>query len=140
MSKSTIVPVNSDEWSQAGGKARDAAVSAGEMASHAASAMGGMASQAVSDVGQKADDLTASAGIGIQELADKINRNAPQAGMLGTASQTVARTVKGSGQYLEDAKLSGITNDVARLIRRNPITTVLIAIGLGWFVGRKLRS
>lgn len=141
MSNSKLVPaVNSDEWSQAAGQAREAVGSAGEMASHAASAVGHLASHAMDGVGQKADDLTASAGIGMQDLADKINRNAPQAGMLGNASQSFARTVKDSGQYLQGAKFSGITNDVAQLIRRNPITTILIAVGLGWFVGRKLRS
>jgi hypothetical protein len=139
MSNSSLAPsASNEEWAQAADKAKEAAVSVGEMASHAVSAVGAMANQAACDVGKKADDLTASAGISIQELSDRLGWNAPQPGILGSASQAITRTVKGGGEYLEDAKLSGLTNDVAELIRRNPIPSVLIAIGLGWFVGRKL--
>lgn len=112
----------------------------GEMASHAASAVGALASQAVFDADKKANDLTASAGIGIQGLSDRLGRHAPQAGVLGSATQAVARTVKDGGKYLEGAKFSGLTEDVTQLIRWNPIPAVLIALGLGWFVGRKLGS
>jgi hypothetical protein len=141
MSNSTLTPgVNNQEWTQAADKAKEAAASVGEMAGHAASAVGAMAGQAACEVGQKVDDLAASAGVGIQELGDKLSKNAPQEGLLGSASQTVARTVKDGGKYLEGAKLSGMAEDVARLIRRNPIPAVLIGIGLGWFLSRKLRS
>ena len=141
MSNSTRTPgVNNQEWAQATDDAKEAAASVGEMASHAASAVGAMASQAACDVGKKADDLTASAGVGIQGLGDRLSKNAPQAGVLGSASQAVARTVKDGGKYMEDAKLSGMTEDIAQLIRRNPIPAVLIGFGLGWFLCRKLRS
>ena len=141
MSNSTLTPgVNSDEWTQAVGKAKEAAASVGEMANHAGSAVGAMANQAACDVGQRADELTANAGVGIQGLGNRLSQNAPHSGVLGSASQAVARTVKDGGEYLEDAKLSGITEDVAQLIRRNPIPAVLIALGLGWFVSRNLRS
>jgi hypothetical protein len=140
MSRQTPTPrVTNQEWALAADEAKEAATSVGKMAGHASSAVGMMASQAASDVGKKADDLTASAGVGIQELGDKLSRNVPHAGAVGSASQAVARTVKEGGQYLESAKLSGITEDVARVIRRNPIPAILIAIGLGWFAGRTLK-
>jgi hypothetical protein len=140
MSRSTLNPrVNNQEWALAGDDAKEVAASVGKMAGHAVSAVGAMASQAASDMGKKADDLTASAGVGIQELGDKLSQNVPHAGVIGSASQAVARTVKEGGEYLEGAKLSGITEDVARVIRRNPIPAILIAIGLGWFVGRTLK-
>jgi hypothetical protein len=132
--------VNNKEWAQAADSAREAAQSVGEMAGHAVSAVGAMASQAACDVGKKADNLAASAGVGIQELGDRLSENAAQEGVVGIASQAAARTVKGGGEYLEDAKLSGLTKDVAELIRRNPIPAVLVALGLGWYVGRKLKS
>ena len=140
MSNATLTPgVKNEEWNQAEGKARDAAACVTEMAGHAASAVGAMASQAACDVGKKADGLAASAGVGIQGLGDRLSQNAPHAGMLGSASQAVARSIHGSGEYLEGAKLSGMTEDVAQLIRRNPIPAVLIAVGLGWFVASKLK-
>lgn len=140
MSKTKVAPaVHNDEWALAADSARDAAASVGEMACHVGSAVGAIASHAACDVGKRADDLTASAGAGIQELGNQLSKSTPQDGILGSASQAVARTVKDGGEYVETAKLSGITEDVARLIRRNPITAILIATGLGWFVARKLR-
>ena len=122
-----------DELNQAADKAKEAAASVGSMAGHAACAVGAMASHA-------ADDLAVSAGIEIQGLGDRLSQNTPHAGVLGNASQAVARAVKDSGEYIESAKLSGITEDIAQVIRRNPISAVLIAIGLGWYVGRKVKG
>jgi hypothetical protein len=141
MLNSTLTPgVDKKEWAQVADNAKEAAASVGEMASHAASAVGALANQAACDVGKKADNLTASAGVGIQELGDRLSRQVPQTGVIGHASQAVARTVKDGGEYIEGAKLSGMTEDLAQLIRKNPIPAVLIAIGLGWFIGRKVGS
>jgi hypothetical protein len=109
------------------------------MAGHAASAVGAMASQAAGDIGKRADDLTASAGAGIRGLGDRLGKSAPQTAVLGSASQSVAQNVKDGGKYREGAKLTGISEDIADLIRRNPVPAVLLGIGLGWFLWRTLR-
>ncbi|MEK6261651.1 MAG: hypothetical protein AABP62_23880 [Planctomycetota bacterium] len=152
MSNSTMMPTgNKQEWAPTVDKAKEAAASVGEMAGNAVAAVGAMASQAACDagamasqaacdVGKKADDLTASAGVGIQQWGDRLSKNVPHEGVLGSASQAFAKTIQDGGEYLEDAKLSGMTEDVARLIRRNPIPAVLIAIGLGCLLARSLRS
>lgn len=140
MSNLSLTPgVDKQDWAAAADKAKEAAAYLGEMASRAASALGAMANQAANSVGTEADDLTASAGAGIRGLGDKLGKNAPHAGVLGNVSQSVASTVKEGGEYLEDAKLSGMTGDIARLIRRYPIPAALIGIGLGWFAWRKLK-
>ncbi len=123
-----------------GDKAGRMASAIGDKASEASCAVGSMASQAACDVGQKANDLTASAGAGLKGLGDKLSQNAPRNGMVGNASQSVAKAVHDGGQYMEDAKFSGMVEDVAQLIRRNPIPAVFLAIGLGWVVARKMRS
>ena len=110
------------------------------MASHAASNAGVMASQAVRDVGKKADELAANAGANIQGLGDMISKNSPESGLLKNASEVVAGVVKEGGEYLHEAKLSGLTEDVTHVIRRNPIQSVLIALGVGWFIGRTLKG
>lgn len=133
-----------DKASQAastlGDKASQAAAAIGGMASDAGCAVGSMTSQAACDVGRKADDLTSSAGASIKELGDKLSHSAPHTGMMGSATQAVARTVHDGGQYLEDAKLSGMAEDVAQLIRRNPIPAVFVALGLGWIVASRTRN
>lgn len=129
-----------EEWNQAESSAKEAAAKVAEMAGHAASAVGEMAGQAMNEAGRKVDDLTAYAGVGIQEIGTRLGREAPHSGIVGNASQAVANRVIDSGEYIERAKLSGMTEDVARLIRRNPISAVLIAMGMGWLIGSKLRS
>ena len=141
MSNSTTTPdVENREWSQASEKAKEAMASMREMAEHVTSAVGVIANQAICDVGMKSDELTAEAGHRIQELSENLSDSIPHEGVLGIASQTVVEAIKGSGDYLADAKLSGMTKDVTRIVRRYPITAVLIAAGLGWFIGRKGRS
>ncbi len=129
----TLGVSNNQEWAKAADSAKEAAASVGDMAHHAVAAVGAMASQA-------ADELTSSAGVGIQGLGDRLGKIAPQTGVLGSASQAVAQTVTDGGKYIEDAKLSGITENIAQLIRRHPIPAVLIGIGLGWFACRKLKG
>ena len=135
----TVVPdTRNDEWTNATDKAKEAVASAGQMARHAVSASEAMACQAASDVGQRANNLTARVGSEIHEIGDSMERSMPHSGVLGAASQAVAESVKSGGEYLEDAKLSGMVDDVASLIRKNPIPSVLISMGIGWFVARKL--
>ena len=150
MSNSTPSPIV-NRFEGAVDQAKEAAANVGEAASHAirtggelareaGCAVGSMASQTACQVGQKADDLTASAGAGIKGLGDKLSHNAPHSGIMGSASQSMAKSVHDGGQYMQDAKLSGMVEDVAQMIRRNPFPAVFIAIGLGWFVARKMRS
>ncbi|MEI8020371.1 MAG: hypothetical protein WCH39_19370 [Schlesneria sp.] len=152
MSSSTARPgTDNHDWAQAKEKAKEAAASVsemaslaaaavGSMASHAATDAGVMASQAVRDVGKKADELAANAGVSIQGLGDMISKNTPESGLLKNASEVVAGVVKEGGEYLQEAKLSGLTDDVTHVIRRNPIQSVLIALGVGWFIGRTLKG
>lgn len=129
-----------DEWSLAAGHAQDAAASAGAMVSHLGSAVGVLAQQTAGELGKQSDELAARAGAGVQAMGDRLGECCPQSGLLGSASQAVARTVREGGEYIEEAKLSGMTADVVSVIRKNPISAILIALGMGWCVGRKLRS
>jgi len=121
-------------------KARDAASQAIDKSKEAASSVGAMVSETASAVGKTADNLTSSAGAGIKNLGETLSQKAPHEGMLGDASQAVANTIKESGRYLEEAGLSGIADDVTALIRRNPVPAVLVGLGLGFLLGRALRS
>jgi hypothetical protein len=141
MTSSTLTPgVDKQEWAQAAGKANEVVANVGEMARHATSAVGAMATQAACEVGRKADELTANAGARIEGLGERLGKNSPQAGFLGSASQSVAGAVKESGEYLQNSKLSGVSEDIAQLIKRHPVSSVLIGIGIGWYLGHKLRT
>jgi len=121
-------------------KAREAGARAVEKAREAVASVGEMAGQAVSAAGKKADDLTATAGGDIKKWGEALSEKSPRTGLVGHASQAVAETLKEGGHYLEDAKMSGLTGDVTKLIHRNPVPAVLIGFGVGFILGRALRS
>jgi ElaB/YqjD/DUF883 family membrane-anchored ribosome-binding protein len=140
-----------DQASQAVDKTRDAAGHVSEAASHAAAAVGQKATevgQAVSQkaselghtVGQKAEDATSAVGGGMQTLAGKVRDNAPQEGVLGSASRTVANAIDDAGKYVEDKNLTGMMDDMTGLIKRNPIPALLVGLGVGFLIGRVLSS
>jgi ElaB/YqjD/DUF883 family membrane-anchored ribosome-binding protein len=129
-----------DMGSQVVEKAKEIGSEVMDKTKEAFSSVGETVSHAASNLGQKADDLTASAGSNVRHLGDKIEQQGPHEGMLGQASHVVADTLRTSGKYIEEAKLSGMADDVTGMIRRNPMPAVLIGIGIGFLLGRALRA
>jgi len=129
---------------QAADKARDAASHAGQALQGAASAAGQAVQQAASSAahtaGQRAEQATTSVGSGMQSLADTVRHKGPDGGVLGSASHAVADTLENTGKYIEDKNLSGMMDDMTGMIKRNPIPAVLIGLGIGFLLGRTLRS
>jgi len=120
--------------------AKEVGADAMDKAKDAASSVGDMASQAATAVGNKANDLTAAAGHGISEFGKTVAQKAPHDGMAGAASQAVAEGIKGSGRYLEEAKLSGMAQDVEQVIKNHPIPALLACLGIGFCLGRAMRD
>jgi ElaB/YqjD/DUF883 family membrane-anchored ribosome-binding protein len=129
-----------DAGSQAFDKAKDIGSQAVDKAKEAASSVAGMVSQGASTVGKTADNLAHTAGTGLKNLGETLGEHTPHEGMLGTASQAVANSLKDGGKYLEDAGLSGVAEDVTQLIRRNPFPAILVGVGIGFLIGRAMRS
>ncbi len=117
-------------------KAKETAGDAGSKVKEAASSAAQKVSDAASFVGQKAQDATSSMGSGIKSLGGTIREHTPSSGMLGSAGGAVADTLESSGRYLQEHGLSGIGDDLTKLIRRNPIPAVLIGIGVGFVLAR----
>jgi len=85
---------------------------------------------------QQAERARDSAG----QAVDTVRHQGPESGMLGSASHAVADTLDHTGKYIEDRNLSGMMDDVTGLIKRNPIPAVLVGLGVGFLLGRVLRS
>src|SRR5207249_480899 len=117
-------------------KAKETASSLTQKAGDAASYVGKRAEDAASFVGKKAEDATSSVGCGMKSLADTIREKGPEGGTLGAAGNAVADTLESSGRYLQEHGLSGIGEDMANLIKRNPIPALLVGIGLGFLIAR----
>jgi len=124
--------------------AKEAAGSMADKAKEAASAVGDMVSNAASNAGaaisKTADRMTNTAGSSVKQLGETIKQKGPQGGVFGSATKAVGDTIQEGGRYLEEEGLSGMMDDVTELVRRNPIPAVFLGIGLGFLIGRTLRS
>jgi dsDNA-specific endonuclease/ATPase MutS2 len=129
-----------DTANAAAQKAQDLAHKAGEKAQDLAHAAGQKVQDAAHAAGQKAEDATASLGSGMKTAAEKVRENAPHEGMLGRGAEAVASTLDRGGDYLREKNLHGMAEDMTEMIKRNPIPAVLLGIGLGFLLGRTLRS
>jgi hypothetical protein len=115
------------------------AESAAESAKEYAGTVGEKVRNAASTVSNKADEAVSAAGGGIRSFAGTIREKAPHSGMLGRASDSVADTLESSGRYLQEEGLSGMTNDLTNLVKRNPIPAILISLGCGFLLAQLMR-
>jgi hypothetical protein len=113
-----------------------AAGGAAERARELASTAGEKARDLGAAVGQRADDAASAVGGGMRSLAGTLRERAPREGMLGSASSSVAGTLESGARYLEEHGMSGMMDDLAGLVRRNPIPAVLVGIGIGFLLAR----
>jgi hypothetical protein len=128
-----------DTASNVADKARDTAANVADKAGDMAHKAYDKAGQYASAVGDKADDAVESVGSGMKSFAGTIREHMPNKGMLGSASESVAGALESGGRYLEEHGLSGIGGDMTDLIRRNPIPSVLLALGLGFLLATATR-
>jgi hypothetical protein len=74
----------------------------------------------------------------LQSLAGTIREKLPQGGVIGGATSTLASGLENTGRYLQQEGLTGMTDDVTNLIRRNPLPAMLLGIGLGFVLARAI--
>jgi ElaB/YqjD/DUF883 family membrane-anchored ribosome-binding protein len=120
----------------AGQKASSVAEKAKETARDAANKAGEMAK----NVGHKAEDAVSSVGGQMKSLAGTIREKAPHEGIAGSTATAVANTLDSSGAYLQQHNLSGMAEDMTDLIRRYPIQSLLVGIGVGFLLAKATRS
>lgn len=108
----------------------------GNRAMNAAGVVYKKAEDAASYVSQKAADATTAVGGTLKSMGDSVRTNAPHTGLAGDASNTMADTLESSGQYIQSHGFSGATEDLTNVIRRNPITSLLAAVGVGFLIAQ----
>jgi hypothetical protein len=94
------------------------------------------AKEAGNQAGQRADDATQCVGKRMESLAGSIRENLPTSGVIGAAGSTFASGLESTGRYLEQEGLSGMANDVAGMIRKNPLPALLLGICAGFLIAR----
>ena len=129
-----------DAASSVADKARDTAHNVADAARDAATHAGQAIRDTASTVGKKAEDWTATAGHKVESLGDTVRHQGPNSGMLGKATEGLAEGLESVGGYMSDKNLSGMMGDVTNLIKRNPIPALLLGLGIGYILGKSLRS
>lgn len=132
------------------GAAESATTKTSEGVQKAVSAAMGKAQEFTSTAAQKAGDLAAAAGKRVDDATSALGERArsaasairdrgPREGMLGGATGRVADSLESAGSYLQEEGLAGMAGDLAALIRRNPIGSMFVGIGIGYMLARLLR-
>jgi hypothetical protein len=93
-----------------------------------ASSAAATASQPISAVGEK-----------IGSLAGVIREKAPHEGTVGTAATAVAEKLDVAGSYLQEKNLDHMLSDLSEMIRRYPVPSLLVGLGIGYLLARSTR-
>lgn len=75
----------------------------------------------------------------IDALAEAIRERAPQEGPIGTAATAITEKLDAAGSYLHAIDVDQMVDDVATVIRRYPLPSLLIALGIGYLLARATR-
>lgn len=78
-------------------------------------------------------------GESIDSLAGVIRDKAPHEGAVGTAATTVAEKLDVAGSYLQERDVNHILSDLSGMIRRYPVPSLLIGLGIGYLLARGTR-
>jgi uncharacterized protein YjbJ (UPF0337 family) len=117
-----------DERMRTSSRATDAAKSGETKAGEAMGDTSASQSLSASAVGEK-----------IGSLAGVIRDKAPHEGAVGTAATTVAQKLDAAGSYLQQKDLDHVMGDLSTIIRRYPVPSLLIGLGIGYLLARSTR-
>jgi uncharacterized protein YjbJ (UPF0337 family) len=99
------------------------------------------------DTQAKAQELNARASEGLNEakatvgkkmgsLAETMRRNVPKEGSVGSAAHSVANRLSAAGSYLEEHTFEDFSTDMTSIIRRYPLQSLLVGVGIGYLMSR----
>ena len=87
---------------------------------------------------KKANEAAPVIGEKMKSLANVIRGKAPHEGKIGTTATRVAGGLESASSYLQEKKFDHLGEDFKGLVRRYPLQSLLIGLGLGFLLaGRK---
>jgi uncharacterized protein YjbJ (UPF0337 family) len=87
---------------------------------------------------KKANEAAPVIGERMKSLADVIRGKAPREGKIGTTATKVAGGLESASNYLQEKKFDHLGEDFRGLVRRYPLQSLLVGLGLGFLLaGRK---
>jgi len=120
-------------------KAQDVAGDVRDKAQQVGSQVADKAQQVGSQVADKADAATTTVGDKMTDVAQTLREKAPTTGPLADAADTAADTLQRAGTYLQQQDLNDMRSDLEGIIRRHPIESLLIGLGVGYLLARSTR-
>jgi hypothetical protein len=109
-------------------------------AQEAASNVAGKAQNLAGAAAERTDDAISAVGERMSGLAGTIRQSGPREGVLGSATGTVADSLKSGGDYLKEHGLSDMAEDMTSLVKRYPVQSLLVGFGFGLLIGMTLSS
>lgn len=114
-------PPTSSASEQAEGRVDQAKAKAQEMATAAS---------------EHAQAATHRAGEQLEALADRVRDTVPESGQIGQTAATVAGSLEHTGEYLQEAGFDDMVRDLTGVVRRYPLQSLLVGLGLGYLLAR----
>lgn len=96
------------------------------------------ASEIGDQASDKADAAMSATGAKMETLAQTVRQNAP-AGKVGEYATTAANALERGGNYLQASDLSDVQLDIEQIIRRRPVESLLVGLGVGFLLARAMR-
>ena len=94
-----------------------------------------------SRVAERTDQAMSSAGQRIENLGHTLRdrASASEEGRMGRVLSRTAQALEHGGQYLQESTPTDVRMDLEDVMRRRPLTTLLVGAGLGFLIARALR-
>jgi hypothetical protein len=121
-------------------KARDVARTAVETVRDSATGVMDRAKDVAGNVGDRAKDLAGNVAESARDWATGAVGAVKDSDVVNKASDYVSDALETGSRYFQEHNFKDMADDVAGVIRRNPIPALLVGIGLGFILARSLRS
>ncbi len=121
-------------------KARDAARGAVESARDTATGVMDRAKDVASNVADKARDVASNVADTAKDWASGAVSAVKDSDVVNKTGEYVSDAWESGSRYLHEHSFQDMAEDVAGVIRRNPIPALLVGIGIGFILARSLRS
>jgi uncharacterized protein YjbJ (UPF0337 family) len=88
----------------------------------------------------KANQAAPVIGEKVKSLASAIREKAPREGKMGTTATKVAGGLESASNYLQEKKFDHLGEDFRGLVRRYPLQSLLIGLGLGFLLAKRSKK
>src|SRR5262245_27684537 len=89
---------------------------------------------------KKANEAAPVIGEKVKSLADVIRGKAPREGKIGTTATKVAGGLESASTYLQEKKFDHLGEDFRGLVRRYPLQSLLVGLGLGLLLAKRSKK